>query len=183
VSRSPEIEEIEATYLKKEVPVFNIGDTVRVNTRIKEGNKERIQAFSGTVIAKKGTGLSETFTIYRTAYGSCMDRVFLLHSPRIASIELVRPGRVRRAKLNYIRGKSGKSAKIREQYTANQAKQAPLKKEEVEPAKEEAKAPEQAPEAKEAAPKPEVKKEEKTTPPPKDDTPPTPTDQTPPSES
>lgn len=118
MSRSPVIEEIEETYLKKDIPTFNIGDTVRVNTRIKEGNKERVQAFSGTVVAKKGTGLSETFTIYRTAYGSCMDRVFLLHSPRITSIEVVRPGRVRRAKLNYLRGKSGKSAKVRELYVA-----------------------------------------------------------------
>ncbi len=110
--------ELEASYLKKEVPVFNIGDTVKVNTRIIEGEKERLQAFSGTVIAKKGTGLSETFTIYRNAYGSSMDRVFLLHSPRIASIEVIRPGKVRRAKLYYLRGRSGKSAKIKEQYVA-----------------------------------------------------------------
>jgi large subunit ribosomal protein L19 len=118
VSRSPIIEELEQSYLKKEVPVFNIGDTVKVNTRIVEGEKERLQVFAGTVIAKKGAGLSETFTIYRNAYGSCMDRVFLLHSPRIASIEVVRPGKVRRAKLYYLRGRSGKSAKIREQYVA-----------------------------------------------------------------
>ncbi len=101
--------------------MFNIGDTVRVNTRIIEGDKERLQAFAGTVIAKKGTGLSETFTIYRNAYGSNMDRVFLLHSPRIASIEVVRPGKVRRAKLYYLRGKSGKSAKVREQYVAGES--------------------------------------------------------------
>lgn len=100
--------------------MFNIGDTVRVNTRIIEGEKERLQAFSGTVIAKKGSGLSETFTIYRNAYGSSMDRVFLLHSPRIASIEVVRPGKVRRAKLYYLRGLSGKAAKVREQYVAGQ---------------------------------------------------------------
>ena len=124
MSRSPEIVELEETYLKKDIPVFNIGDTVRVNTRIKEGNKERMQTFAGTVIAKKGIGLSETFTVYRTAYGSCMDRVFLLHSPRIASVEVVRPGKVRRAKLNYIRGKSGKRAKIKEQYTAAQVQAA-----------------------------------------------------------
>lgn len=118
MSRSPIIEQLEESYLKKDVPVFNIGDTVRVNTRIIEGEKERLQAFSGTVIAKKGTGLSETFTLYRNAYGSSMDRVFLLHSPRIASIELVRPGKVRRAKLYYLRGRSGKSAKVKEQYVA-----------------------------------------------------------------
>jgi len=120
VSRTPEIMELESSYLKKEVPVFNIGDTVKVSTRIIEGEKERLQAFTGTVVAKKGTGLSETFTIYRNAYGSNMDRVFLLHSPRIANIEVVRPGKVRRAKLYYLRGKSGKSAKIREQYVAGQ---------------------------------------------------------------
>jgi large subunit ribosomal protein L19 len=118
MSRIPAIEEIEAQYLKKEVPVFNIGDTVRVNTRIIEGDKERIQAFTGTVIAKKGTGLSETFTLYRTAYGSSMDRVFLLHSPRIADIEVIRSGKVRRAKLYYLRGKAGKATKIREQFNA-----------------------------------------------------------------
>jgi large subunit ribosomal protein L19 len=118
VSRSPVIQELEETYLKQDVPSFNIGDTIRVNTRIIEGEKERLQAFTGTVVAKKGSGLSETFTIYRNAYGSSMDRVFLLHSPRIATIEVVRPGKVRRAKLYYLRGRSGKAAKIREQYVA-----------------------------------------------------------------
>lgn len=120
MSRSPIIEQVEESYLKQDVPVFSIGDTVRVNTRIIEGEKERLQAFTGTVVAKKGTGLSETFTIYRTAYGSSMDRVFLLHSPRIASIEVVRPGKVRRAKLYYLRGRSGKAAKIKEQYVAGE---------------------------------------------------------------
>lgn len=118
MSRTAVIEQLEQVYLKKEVPSFNIGDTVRVNTRIIEGEKERLQAFIGTVIAKKGTGLSETFTIYRTAYGSSMDRVFLLHSPRIANIEVVRPGKVRRAKLYYLRGRSGKASKVKEQYVA-----------------------------------------------------------------
>ena len=121
MSRSPIIEQVEQDYLKKDVPVFNIGDTIRVNTRIVEGEKERLQAFSGTVVAKKGAGLSETFTIYRHAYGSNMDRVFLLHSPRIASIEVVRPGKVRRAKLYYLRGRSGKAAKVKELYVAESA--------------------------------------------------------------
>lgn len=121
MSRTPAIEEIEAHYLKKEVPVFKIGDTVRVNTRIVEGDKERIQAFTGTVIAKKGTGLSETFTIYRTAYGSSMDRVFLIHSPRIAGVEVLRSGKVRRAKLYYMRGKAGKATKLRELFVAEAA--------------------------------------------------------------
>lgn len=118
MSRSPLIEEIESSYLKKDVPKFNIGDIVKVQTRIVEGEKERVQAFTGTVIAKKGSGLSETFSLCRNAYGSNMERVFLLHSPRIAGVEVIRSGKVRRAKLYYIRGKSGKASKIREQYTA-----------------------------------------------------------------
>lgn len=125
MSREKAIEEIEAHYKKKEVPHFNIGDTVRVNTRIVEGDKERIQAFTGTVIAKKGTGLSETFTLYRTAYGSSMDRVFLIHSPRVAGVEVIRSGKVRRAKLYYLRGKTGKATKIQEQFRAPDANSAP----------------------------------------------------------
>ncbi len=121
MSRSPVIEALEAEYMKKETPSFNIGDTVRVSMRIIEGEKERLQAFTGTVIAKKGSGLSETFTLYRTAYGSSMDRVFLLHSPRVANIEVIRPGKVRRAKLYYLRGRSGKATKIKEQFLAEEA--------------------------------------------------------------
>ncbi|HAB98665.1 MAG TPA: 50S ribosomal protein L19 [Parachlamydiales bacterium] len=122
MSRSPCIVEVESSYLKKDVPSFNIGDTVRVDIRLIEGEKERLQAFTGTVVAKKGTGLSETFTVYRTAYGSNMEEVFLLHSPRISGIKVMRPGKVRRAKLYYIRGLSGKATKIREQYVAPSAK-------------------------------------------------------------
>ncbi len=121
MSKAPIIQELEADSMKKEIPSFNIGDTVCVNTRIIEGEKERLQAFTGTVVAKKGYGIAETFTIYRTAYGSSMDRVFMLHSPRISSIEVVRSGKVRRAKLYYLRGLSGKAAKIREQYVAETA--------------------------------------------------------------
>lgn len=127
MSRSPVIEALEQEYMKKEIPSFNVGDTVRVNTRVIEGEKERLQAFTGTVIAKKGQGLSETFTIYRSAYGSSMDRVFLLHSPRIANIEVVRAGKVRRAKLYYLRGRSGKATKIRELYQAETASAADTK--------------------------------------------------------
>ena len=89
-----------------------MGDLIRVHLRIAEGDKERIQIFAGTVIAKKGSGLSETFSLHRVAYGEGMERVFLLHSPKIAKIENVRSGKVRRAKLYYIRGKQGKAAKI-----------------------------------------------------------------------
>lgn len=124
MSKAVEILELEKEYMKTNVPVFNIGDTICVNTRIIEGDKERLQAFTGTVVAKKGYGASETFTLYRTAYGSSMDRVFLVHSPRIASIDVVRSGKVRRAKLYYLRGKSGKSAKVREQYKAETAQEA-----------------------------------------------------------
>lgn len=118
MSRAQEIQELEALYMKKEVPSFRIGDTVRVDTRIVEGDKERLQAFTGTVIAKKGCGISETFTLYRTAYGSGMDRVFLLHSPKIANIVVMRSGKVRRAKLYYLRGKTGKATKLKEQFSA-----------------------------------------------------------------
>ncbi|HSX13589.1 MAG TPA: 50S ribosomal protein L19 [Chlamydiales bacterium] len=118
MSKVPVIQQLESEYLKKEIPTFNIGDTVCVNTRIVEGEKERVQAFTGTVVAKKGYGISETFTVFRTAYGSSMDRVFMLHSPRISSIEVVRSGKVRRAKLYYLRGRTGKSAKIKELYVA-----------------------------------------------------------------
>ncbi len=118
MSRLPVIEELEAHYKKKETPAFGVGDTVRVNTRIIEGDKERIQAFMGLVIAKKGAGLSETFTIYRTAYGSSMDKVFLLHSPKIAGIEIVRSGKVRRAKLYHLQGKTGKAIKLKEIFVA-----------------------------------------------------------------
>ena len=118
MSRSKYIEEVEAEYMKKDVVPFSVGDTIRVKTRVIEGEKERLQAFEGTVIAKRGTGLSETFALYRSAYGSKMERVFLLHSPRISNIEVVRPGKVRRAKLSYLRGRSGKSAKVRELYVA-----------------------------------------------------------------
>lgn len=121
MSRSLIIEEIEKKYRKKDIPAFRVGDTVRVKTRIKEGEKERIQAFSGTVVAKKGGGLSETFTLYRTAYGSNMDRVFLLHSPTIVSMEVLRLGKVRRSKLYYLRGRSGKAAKVKERYVGGKA--------------------------------------------------------------
>lgn len=127
---------LEAEHIKKEAPSFNIGDTIRVMTRIIEGEKERLQAFTGTVIAKKGAGLSETFTLYRTAYGSSMERVFLLHSPMIARVEVTRPGKVRRAKLYYLRGRSGKSAKIKEQYVAQTSNGAAESKSEEAPSSE-----------------------------------------------
>lgn len=112
MSKVAVIEKLEKEMMKTDIPSFGPGDTVRVHTRIIEGTKERVQVYLGTVIARKGSGLSETFTVYRVAYGCGMEKVFLLHSPRIAKIEIVKRGRVRRAKLYYIRGKQGKKAKI-----------------------------------------------------------------------
>lgn len=113
MSRSAVIEKLEKKQLKPKLDDFRIGDTVRVHTRIIEGEKERIQVFTGTVIARKGTGVSETFSVHRVAYGEGMERVFPLHSPRIAKIEVIKEGRVRRAKLYYLRGTSGKASKVK----------------------------------------------------------------------
>ncbi len=101
--------------LKAEVPQFNIGDTVRVDVNIREGERERIQQFEGTVIARKGSGTSETFTVRRVSYGVGVERVFPLHSPNVKAVKVVRRGRVRRAKLYYLRDRVGKAAKVKEQ--------------------------------------------------------------------
>ena len=100
--------------LKKDIPVVNVGDTVRVQVRIQEGNRERLQAFEGTVIAKKHGGIEETITVRRISYGVGVEKVFPLHSPSIDTIEVVRHGDVRRAKLYYLRGRVGKGAKVKE---------------------------------------------------------------------
>lgn len=113
MSKKQIIQKLEEKQLKSNVPNFRVGDTVRVHTRIIEGDKERIQMFTGTVIARKGTGLAETFSVHRVAYGEGMERVFPLHSPRIAEIEVMREGDVRRSKLYYLRGTSGKKAKVK----------------------------------------------------------------------
>jgi large subunit ribosomal protein L19 len=109
------IESIEKDQLKKEIPAFRVGDTLNIHTRIIEGEKERLQVFTGTVIARRGGGLSETIALYRVSYGAGMERVFMIHSPRIAKIEVVRTGKVRRGKLYYLRGTSGKKSKVKEQ--------------------------------------------------------------------
>ena len=101
--------------LKQEVPAFNVGDTVKVHVRIKEGDKSRIQVFEGTVIAKKHGGIHETFTVRRVADGCGMERVFPLHSPVVDKVEVIRRGKVRRAKLYYLRDRVGKAAKVKEQ--------------------------------------------------------------------
>ena len=101
--------------LKEETPKFNIGDTVRVDVNIREGERERIQQFEGTVIVRKGSGVSETFTVRRVSYGVGVERVFPLHSPNVKAVRVVRQGRVRRAKLYYLRDRVGKAAKVKEQ--------------------------------------------------------------------
>ena len=100
--------------LKKEVPQIEIGDTIKVDVNIREGQRERIQVFEGTVIAMKGSGISETFTVRRVSYGVGVERVFPIHSPNVKGIKLVRKGHVRRAKLYYLRDRVGKAAKLRE---------------------------------------------------------------------
>ncbi|SDA20828.1 large subunit ribosomal protein L19 [Ruminococcus sp. YE71] len=101
--------------LKKELPVLNVGDLVKVHVRIKEGDKpSRIQIFEGTIIAKKHGGISETFTVRRVAHGCGIERVFPVHSPSVEKVEIVRPGKVRRAKLYYLRDRVGKAAKVKE---------------------------------------------------------------------
>ena len=108
------IEQIEKENLKSEVPVFSVGDTVKVSVKVVEGTKERIQAFEGIVIAKKNGGIRETFTVRRISYGIGVERTFPVHSPKIAGITVVKRGKVRRAKLYYLRDRVGKAAKIHE---------------------------------------------------------------------
>lgn len=108
------MDKINKDQLKEDVPDFNIGDTVKVHSKIIEGDTERIQIFRGIVIARKGSGLKETFTVRRVAFGNGMERVFPLHSPRVAKIELDRKGNVRRSKLYYLRDRVGKAARVKE---------------------------------------------------------------------
>ena len=105
---------IAADSLKEAAPAFEIGDTIRVDVKIREGERERIQAFEGTVIAKKGSGVAETFTVRRVSYGVGVERVFPLHSPNVADIKVTRYGKVRRSKLYYLRDRVGKSSKVKQ---------------------------------------------------------------------
>ena len=100
--------------LKKELPVIRIGDSVRVHNRIKEGNRERIQLFEGTVIAKHGGGISETFTVRRVSYGCGVEKTFPIHSPNVEKVDIIRSGKVRRAKLYYLRDRVGKATRVKE---------------------------------------------------------------------
>jgi len=108
------IREITQDLLKKQVPDFRPGDTIRVSVRIVEGDKERVQKFEGVCIARHGSAMDETFTVRRVSYGIGMERIFPLHSPRVESIEVIRQGRVRRAKLYYLRELTGKKARLSE---------------------------------------------------------------------
>lgn len=108
------IDDIVRPQLKEEVPEFSPGDTVRVNVRVIESGRERTQAFEGVVLSRRASGINENFTVRRTTHGIGVERTFLLHSPRIESLSVVRRGRVRRAKLYYLRDRVGKAARIRE---------------------------------------------------------------------
>ena len=108
------IKEIEAAQLKAEVPQFNVGDTVKVYGKIKEGNRERIQIFEGTVLKKQGGSTRATFTVRKNSNGVGVEKTWPLHSPNVEKVEVVRKGKVRRAKLNYLRNRVGKKAKVKE---------------------------------------------------------------------
>ena len=108
------IKNIEASQLKETVPSFKVGDTVRVYNKIREGNRERIQVFEGTVLKKQGGGARETFTVRKTSNGIGVEKTWPIHSPHVEKVEVVRRGKVRRAKLNYLRKRVGKAAKVKE---------------------------------------------------------------------
>ena len=108
------IKKIEAEQLKENAPEFNVGDTVRVHAKIKEGNRERIQVFEGTVLKKQGGGVRATFTVRKTSNGIGVEKTWPIHSPHVEKVEVVRRGKVRRAKLNYLRKRVGKAAKVKE---------------------------------------------------------------------
>ena len=108
------IDAIDQENVKKEIPSFNVGDTVKVFIKVIEGDRERIQAFEGVVIARKNGGISETFTVRRMSFGVGVEKTFPIHSPKVADIQVVRRGKVRRAKLYYLRERTGKAAKVKE---------------------------------------------------------------------
>ena len=105
---------VDNQYLRSDLPDFGPGDEVKVHVKVVEGNKERVQIFQGNVIRKQGSGVAETYTVRKVSYGVGVERTFLLHSPRVEKVDLVRRGKVRRAKLTYLRGRTGKAARIKE---------------------------------------------------------------------
>jgi large subunit ribosomal protein L19 len=110
------INSIESEFLKSDLPIIHVGDTIKVGVKIKEGEKERVQPYEGTVIAKRNGGISETITVRRIFQGVGVERVFLLHSPIVASITVIRRGKARRAKLYYLRDRVGKSARLKQRF-------------------------------------------------------------------
>ena len=114
------IKALEQEQLRTDLPTLSIGDYVKVHLKVKEGSRERIQIFEGTVIAKKGEGLKETFTVRRVSYGVGVERILPVHSPKIAQIEVVRKGKIRRAKLYFLRERVGKASKIKEKLEAKE---------------------------------------------------------------
>ena len=120
-----QLERIQKSFTKKSPPVFEIGDTVRVHVKVVEGEKERIQVYEGIVIARKGGLNTETFTVRKLSYGVGVERIFPVHSPIVTKVDVVRQGRVRRAKLYYLRGKKGKFAKVEEREYVAESKAAP----------------------------------------------------------
>lgn len=155
------IKSIEHEQLKNKVPVLDIGNTVRVHVRVKEGNRERIQVFEGIIIKKQGGGLTETFTVRRISYGVGVEKTFLLHSPMVEKVEVVRVGKARRAKLYYLRDRIGKASKTKEKLGARIENKEIIVKEELEvPATEEVAEAPAAEATTTEAPVEEVKKEE-----------------------
>jgi large subunit ribosomal protein L19 len=119
------LERIQQSFMKKTIPDFEIGDTVRVHVKVVEGEKERIQVYEGVVIARKGSLNTETFTVRKVSYGVGVERIFPLHSPIVTRVDVVRQGRVRRAKLYYLRSKKGKFAKVEEREFVGEGKVSP----------------------------------------------------------
>lgn len=136
------VKAIEHEHLKNKIPALKVGDTVRVHQKIKEGNRERIQVFEGIIIKKQGGGINATFTVRRISYGVGVEKTFLVHSPLVEKVELVRIGKARRAKLYYLRDRVGKAAKTKEKIGAKIEDKEIIVKEEL---VEEANAPEEAP--------------------------------------
>ena len=163
------IKSIEHEQLKNKIPDLKVGDTVRVHQRIKEGNRERIQVFEGIIIKKQGGGVNATFTVRRIAYGVGVEKTFLIHSPLVEKVEVVRVGKARRAKLYYLRNRTGKAAKTKENVGAKiESKYIDIKEDlteepaPVEEVKEEPAVVEEAPKAEEKVAETEVKAEEAT---------------------
>jgi len=118
--KNPVVQKVESLYMKKDVPAFNVGDTVRVVQKVTEGGKTRSQAYEGVVIARKGSGIQMNFTVRRISFGEGVEKTFPLHSPTVQSVAVTRKGKVKRSKLYYLRGKSGKEGRIDSAFASQQ---------------------------------------------------------------